>query len=73
MHDPGTGSHPLYLSAADGIFIPQAVFVMHATLIDIADGLNTPVGVHGETGDIVIGIGAVKRIQHEKGVIPIDG
>ena len=58
------GRHPLDLAVGNGVLVPQTVPVDHLSAIDIADGFDAPVRVHGKSRRIVVGIGAVERIEH---------
>ena len=65
------GRHPLHAAVFQQALVAGAVTVQHAPGNHVGDGLKAAVRVVGKAGDVVVGLVAAKRIEHQKGVQPV--
>ena len=69
---PRAGREPLRLAVANGLLAAQMVFVGHAALGYEAHCLYATVRMCRETAPVIIGVGTVKRVEHQERVEIID-
>ena len=66
VHDPFSGCHPLDVTGSYGATISNAVTMLHGSGKDVRDGLDSAMGMPGETGPIVVGILIAKIVQKKE-------
>ena len=66
MEDPAARGHPLYVPGTDRTGIPQAVLVVHDPVQHVGHRLDTPVGMHGKTRQIVAGVVGSEVIEEKE-------
>src|SRR5690606_12691747 len=70
MNHAAAGDHPLHAAVLKYAFMSCAVAVTHASRNHVGDGLKPAMRVVGKAGDIVVGVVAAERVQHQEGIQP---
>src|SRR2546426_11855225 len=60
--------HPLHVAGAERAAVAQAVAVLHRPAEDVGDGLDPPMGVPRESGEVVLRVLVAKVVQEEEGI-----
>src|SRR5882724_5802650 len=66
MNDSAARSHPLHIAGADNAAVPDAVTVFNRPSQHVCDRLNSPMGMPGKAGKIVLWNIVAEIVQQEK-------
>jgi len=66
VHDAAAGSHPLHVAGAEVAAIAEAVAVLDVAGQDVGDGLDPPVGMPREAGEVVAGVLVAEVVEEEE-------
>ena len=66
VDDPAAGGHPLYVAGPDTPMVAHAVAMLYQPFQHIGDGLDAPVGMPRESGQIFGRVGGVEIIQEHQ-------
>jgi hypothetical protein len=67
VQNAAAGGHPLALAAVDHAAVAKAVLMFDAAGDQVGDGFDAPVRMGWKPGQVVLGVGGVKRIQLRTG------
>ena len=68
VDDAAPSGHPLHVAVFQQALVARAVAVAHAPVQHVGHRFKAPVRVVGKAGNVVTGVVAAKRIEHQKWV-----
>jgi hypothetical protein len=66
MHNPAAGCHPLNIAIGYTTCIADTVFMVYVTADHVGYRFNSPVGMHGESFDVIRRVLGSKMIEQQK-------